>query len=228
MPMPSRFRVGLVQMSMSPDAQANLSRAVRSWKKAAVAGSADHLSSRSSSVRPISASEKMLHCLILPSLFRVRLPKRLVRWRRRREWPSWCRCLSADLQVSTIIVPPQLIPMGRLQVLSQDAHSGRSFVFREILFFPGDLGSPPAPRHSERLRRLICWDQWYPEGARISSLLDASVLFYPDRRSDGTPRKGAVWGWHSAMRGVPFSEATRSQMGFMCLCKQVRSRKNES
>jgi len=46
-------------------------------------------------------------------------------------------------------------------------------------FAPGDLGFPV---HSTRLGRvgvLICWDQWYPEAARIAALRGAHVLFYP-------------------------------------------------
>ena len=51
--------------------------------------------------------------------------------------------------------------------------------YEKYYFTPGDLGFTSAETHFGRVSTLICWDQWYPEGARISSLLGASVLFYP-------------------------------------------------
>ena len=48
---------------------------------------------------------------------------------------------------------------------------------------------------------LICWDQWYPEAARIASLMGAQVLFYP-RRSGGIRRSGASGGRRRWTRGA--------------------------
>jgi N-carbamoylputrescine amidase len=59
---------------------------------------------------------------------------------------------------------------------------------------PDQAGGTPAPRGFQvfdtkfaRIGVLICWDQWYPEGARITSLMGAEVLFYP-----------TAIGWHPA------------------------------
>ena len=51
--------------------------------------------------------------------------------------------------------------------------------YEKFYFTPGDLGFSAVDTRFARLSTLICWDQWYPEGARISSLLGASILFYP-------------------------------------------------
>ena len=51
--------------------------------------------------------------------------------------------------------------------------------YEKFYFTPGDLGFRAIDTHFGRISTLICWDQWYPEGARISSLLGASMLFYP-------------------------------------------------
>ena len=51
--------------------------------------------------------------------------------------------------------------------------------YEKFYFTPGDLGFSAVDTQFARISTLICWDQWYPEGARISSLQGASVLFYP-------------------------------------------------
>ena len=83
--------------------------------------------------------------------------------------------------------------------LSQDAHPGRSAVLREVLLHagrahgrtarsPGSAGGFKVWKtRYATIGVLICWDQWYPEAARITSLLGAQVLFYP-----------TAIGWHPA------------------------------
>ncbi|HEX5431677.1 MAG TPA: carbon-nitrogen hydrolase, partial [Bryobacteraceae bacterium] len=51
--------------------------------------------------------------------------------------------------------------------------------FEKYYFTPGDLGFRDFDTPFGRISVLVCWDQWYPEGARISALGGASVLFYP-------------------------------------------------
>ena len=51
--------------------------------------------------------------------------------------------------------------------------------YEKFYFTPGDLGFQALDTKYGRIGTLICWDQWYPEAARITSLLGASVLFYP-------------------------------------------------
>jgi N-carbamoylputrescine amidase len=59
--------------------------------------------------------------------------------------------------------------------------------YEKFYFTPGDLGFKAFDTSAGRLGTLVCWDQWYPEGARLTALLGASILFYP-----------TAIGWHPA------------------------------
>ena len=51
--------------------------------------------------------------------------------------------------------------------------------YEKFYFTPGDLGFPNFDTRFGRIGVLVCWDQWYPEAARLASLGGASILFYP-------------------------------------------------
>ncbi|OPY80496.1 MAG: N-carbamoyl-D-amino acid hydrolase [Syntrophus sp. PtaU1.Bin005] len=51
--------------------------------------------------------------------------------------------------------------------------------YEKFYFAPGDLGFRVFSTRYARIGTLICWDQWYPEAARISALMGAEILFYP-------------------------------------------------
>jgi N-carbamoylputrescine amidase len=51
--------------------------------------------------------------------------------------------------------------------------------FEKFYFTPGDTGYKVFDTKYGKLGVLICWDQWYPEAARITSLMGAEILFYP-------------------------------------------------
>ncbi|MBI4427803.1 MAG: carbon-nitrogen hydrolase [Ignavibacteriales bacterium] len=78
--------------------------------------------------------------------------------------------------------------------------------YEKFYFTPGDLGFHAFDTRFARVSTLICWDQWYPEGARISSLLGASILFYPTAIG-WHPREKAQFGkaqrdaWQTVQRG---------------------------
>jgi N-carbamoylputrescine amidase len=59
--------------------------------------------------------------------------------------------------------------------------------YEKFYFTPGDLGYKIFKTKFATIGVLICWDQWYPEAARITSLMGAEVLFYP-----------TAIGWHPA------------------------------
>jgi len=59
--------------------------------------------------------------------------------------------------------------------------------YEKFYFTPGDLGFRAFDLAPGRVGTLICWDQWYPEGARLTALAGAAVLFYP-----------TAIGWHPA------------------------------
>ena len=67
--------------------------------------------------------------------------------------------------------------------------------FEKFYFTPGDLGFRNFDTRFGRIAVLICWDQWYPEGARMASLGGASILFYP-----------TAIGWHPSEK-AEFGEA---------------------
>ena len=51
--------------------------------------------------------------------------------------------------------------------------------YEKFYFTPGDLGYKVFQTKFAKIGVLICWDQWYPEAARLTSLMGAEVLFYP-------------------------------------------------
>ena len=51
--------------------------------------------------------------------------------------------------------------------------------YEKFYFTPGDLGFEPVDTSVGRLGVLVCWDQWYPEGARLMALAGAELLLYP-------------------------------------------------
>ncbi|HVU50514.1 MAG TPA: carbon-nitrogen hydrolase [Polyangia bacterium] len=59
--------------------------------------------------------------------------------------------------------------------------------YEKFYFTPGDLGFKAFDTAVGRIGTLVCWDQWYPEGARLTALAGADVLFYP-----------TAIGWHPA------------------------------
>lgn len=61
--------------------------------------------------------------------------------------------------------------------------------YEKYYFAPGDLGFKSIQTKFGKIGTLICWDQWYPEGARLTALQGAEVLFYP-----------TAIGWHPAER----------------------------
>ena len=51
--------------------------------------------------------------------------------------------------------------------------------YEKFYFTPGDLGFPAFDTAYGRIAVLVCWDQWYPEAARLAALAGAQILFYP-------------------------------------------------
>lgn len=51
--------------------------------------------------------------------------------------------------------------------------------YEKFYFTPGDLGFFATPTRYAKVGNLVCWDQWYPEAARLTALAGAEILFYP-------------------------------------------------
>ena len=63
--------------------------------------------------------------------------------------------------------------------------------YEKFYFTPGDLGFLATDTAVGRIGTQVCWDQWYPEGARLTALAGADVLFYP-----------TAIGWHPAEKAA--------------------------
>jgi N-carbamoylputrescine amidase len=69
---------------------------------------------------------------------------------------------------------------GKMLGLYRKMHIPDDPAFYEKYYFtPGDLGFKAFDTQTARVGALICWDQWYPEGARLTALQGAACLFYP-------------------------------------------------
>src|SRR5213594_3172399 len=69
---------------------------------------------------------------------------------------------------------------GALRGLYRKMHIPDDPLYYEKFYFtPGDLGFRAFETAAGRIGTLVCWDQWYPEAARLTALAGADVLFYP-------------------------------------------------
>jgi N-carbamoylputrescine amidase len=69
---------------------------------------------------------------------------------------------------------------GEVRGLYRKMHIPDDPLFYEKFYFtPGDLGFRAFDTAAGRIGTLVCWDQWYPEAARLTALSGADVLFYP-------------------------------------------------
>ncbi len=65
--------------------------------------------------------------------------------------------------------------------------------YEKYYFTPGDLGYRALDTSAGKIGTLVCWDQWYPEGARLTALQGASILVLSDRHRMASRREGGVW-----------------------------------
>lgn len=93
--------------------------------------------------------------------------------------------------------------------------------YEKFYFTPGDLGFEPIQTSVGKLGVLVCWDQWYPEAARLMSLKGAEILIYPtaigwfDEDTDAEKSRQleawvAVQRGHSVANGVPVVAVNRT------------------
>jgi N-carbamoylputrescine amidase len=77
--------------------------------------------------------------------------------------------------------------------------------YEKYYFTPGDLGFEPVVTSVGKLGVLVCWDQWFPEAARLMALAGADVLLYPtaigwDDRDDGQEKQRQQDAWLTIQR----------------------------
>jgi N-carbamoylputrescine amidase len=182
-----KFKVGLVQMSMSADPGANLDKAAAKVEEAARKGA---------------------EVVCLPELYRSpyfcqKEDAALFDLAETVPGPSTERLSEVARKAGVAVVVPIfekrapglyhnsaviLDADGRTAGLYRKMHIPDDPAFYEKFYFtPGDLGFQAIDTRFGKVGTLICWDQWYPEGARLTALRGAAVLFYP-----------TAIGWHPA------------------------------
>ncbi len=175
----SRFKVGLVQMSCSSDAKQNMDKAVKGIKDAAEKGAnivclqelftslyfcdvEDYENFKlaesipGASTDQLSVVAKELGVVIIASLFEKRTQG---------IYHNTTAVLDAD--------GTYLGKYRKMHIPDDPAY------YEKFYFTPGDLGYKVFQTKFAKIGVLICWDQWYPEAARLTSLMGAEVLFYP-------------------------------------------------
>ncbi|MDE1860416.1 MAG: carbon-nitrogen hydrolase [Candidatus Micrarchaeota archaeon] len=76
--------------------------------------------------------------------------------------------------------------------------------YEKFYFSPGDLGFKACQTRYGKVGILICWDQWYPEAARLTALLGAQIIFYPTAigwlSGEETSSKDMEYAWETIQR----------------------------
>lgn len=177
--MPDKFQVGLVQMSATPDPEKNLERAIDKLHQAAAKGAqivclpelfqTQYFCQREDAslfdlaepipgpaTRRLADTARILRITLIASVFEKRAPG---------VYHNTAVLIDAD---------------GSLAGMYRKMHIPDDPLYYEKFYFtPGDLGFKAFDTNLGRVGTLVCWDQWYPEGARLTALQGAQVLFYP-------------------------------------------------
>jgi N-carbamoylputrescine amidase len=184
---PRQTTVGLVQMSMTADPQANFEKAIARVREAAGRGATliclpelfrtlyigqreDHDLFNLAEPVPGPSTEALgkvareLGVVIVASLFERRAPGL---------YHNTAAILDADGTVAGIY--------RKMHIPDDPSY------YEKFYFTPGDLGFKAFDTAAGRIGTLVCWDQWYPEGARLTALQGAAILLYP-----------TAIGWHPA------------------------------
>jgi N-carbamoylputrescine amidase len=182
-----KFRVGLVQMSCGPDPDENVEKAAQRVREAADGGA---------------------QVVCLPELFRTqyfcqREDADLFDLAEPIPGPTTQRIaeVAREKKVSVVVsvferravgvyhnTAAVLDADGTLKGIYRKMHIPDDPLYYEKYYFtPGDLGYKCFDTEYGNIGTLVCWDQWYPEGARLTAIQGANVLFYP-----------TAIGWHPA------------------------------
>jgi N-carbamoylputrescine amidase len=183
------FRAGLIQMACGPDPERNLEHAGEMVREAAARGAnviclpelflTQYFCQREDAAlfdlaepipgpttHKLSALARAEKIVLIASLFEKRAPG---------IYHNTAACFDTD---------------GVLKGIYRKMHIPDDPLYYEKYYFtPGDLGYRALETAAGKIGTLVCWDQWYPEGARLTALQGASVLFYP-----------TAIGWHPAER----------------------------
>ncbi len=205
--MPSgKVSIGLVQMRCEADAEANLSKAEARIRQAAARGAEivclqelfrSPYFCRSEDVAAFDWAEPMAG----PST------RRLAALAREFEIalvvPLFERRAPGVYHNSAVLLDPRGEVAGRYRKMHIPDDPG---YYEKFYFSPGDLGFRAHETPFGRVGILICWDQWFPEAARLTALKGAQILFYPTAigwDADESPRTRGEQhsAWETSQRG---------------------------
>ncbi len=176
---PQRFKLGLIQMSTTPDTEENLKRAIIRVEEAASSGA------KLVCLPELFRSQYFCQCedtvfFDLAETIPGQTTNALGRVAQRKKIviiaPIFERRALGIYHNSTAVIDVS----GEIAGLYRKMHIPDDPAFYEKFYFtPGDLGFQAFDTSLGRIGTLICWDQWYPEAARLVSLKGATVLLYP-------------------------------------------------
>ena len=176
---PGVIKVGLVQMSCSADPGANLAHAIERIEAAAKKGAQVICLQELFRSRYFCQSEdqrnfKLAEAIPGPStaaLGEVARRKKIV------IVASLFERRAAGIYHNTAVV---LDADGSMAGKYRKMHVPDDPLYYEKFYFtPGDLGFPSFQTRYAKIAALVCWDQWFPEGARLAALSGAQIIFYP-------------------------------------------------
>lgn len=174
-----KVNVGLVQMSCTADVEQNIQKAISKIKEAAQKGAnivclqelftslyfcdvEDHENFKLAEAIPGPTTDRLCEVakehgvVVIASLFEKR---------------------AAGLyHNTTAVIDADGTYLGKYRKMHIPDDPG---YYEKFYFTPGDLGYKVFETKFAKIGVLICWDQWYPEAARITSLMGAEILFYP-------------------------------------------------
>jgi N-carbamoylputrescine amidase len=183
------FTVGLIQMRCEPDPDANLEKALNAIGRAASNG-AQIICLQELFRTPYFCQRQDPRLFDLAETIPSRTTERLSRAARDTETvviASLFEHRAPGLYHNTAVVfdaDGSTLGLYRKMHIPDDP-----LYFEKYYFSPGDTGFRTFETRYARVGVLVCWDQWFPEGARLAALKGAEVLFYP-----------TAIGWHPSER----------------------------
>lgn len=174
-----RINIGLIQMACSPDRQENLKKSVSMIREAAARGAQIICLQELFASRYFCFEENYAHFSLAEPV-----PGPTTRL---------CQDLAKQLEVvilaslfekraqglyhnTTVVIDANGAYLGKYRKHHIPDDPG---FYEKFYFTPGEEDYPVFATRYARVGVLICWDQWYPEAARITSLRGAEILFYP-------------------------------------------------
>ncbi len=175
----NKFKVALIQMAMSEDTDNNLSKAISWIEKAADEGGEVICLPELFSSQYFCQKEDIKFFNLAESI-PGKTTKAIGEIARKRKVvvvvPLFEKRAPGIYHNSLVVIDNT----GEIIGLYRKMHIPDDPAFYEKFYFtPGDLGFKAFETSAGKIGTLICWDQWFPEAARITAMMGASILFYP-------------------------------------------------